>query len=83
MMTSWRFGAGGDFLGCKHVFWQKKCEKLELYFKTVEINLWVVFTGDLQPNLSYRDDKISEKSYLLHEHGVFNLSDGDGEKWPN
>ena len=39
MLTSWDFGAGGDILGRKHAFLTKKCEKLELHYKTVESSM--------------------------------------------
>ena len=54
MLTSWHFGAGGDILGQKHVvfFFTKKCEKLELYYKTVKIHQRVVMSRGSHRNVS-------------------------------
>ena len=54
MLISWHFGAGGDILGQKHVFFfTKKCEKLELYYKTVKIHQRVVMSRGSNRNVSY------------------------------
>ena len=47
MLSSWHFGAGGDILGQKYAFLTKKCEKLQLYYKTVEIHQRVVISRGL------------------------------------
>ena len=52
MLTSWHFGAGGDILGQKHAFLTKKCEKLELHYKTIEIHQWVRISPGLHQNVS-------------------------------
>ena len=52
MLTSWHFGAGGDILGQKHAFLTKTCEKLELHYKTIEINQWVRISPGSHPNVS-------------------------------
>ena len=58
MLTTWHFGAGGDILGQKpkNMLFdkkkKKKCEKLELHYKTVEVNQWVVISRGSHPNVS-------------------------------
>ena len=52
MLTSWHFGAGGDILGQKYAFLTEKCEKLELHYKTLKINQWVVISRGSHPHVS-------------------------------